>query len=41
MNVIGASMQVASSPSTGLGLFYAGRVIAGLGVGAVSMCVPI
>ncbi|KAF9465945.1 putative quinate permease [Collybia nuda] len=41
MNVVGASMQVATSQSTGLGLFYAGRVIAGLGVGAVSMCVPI
>ena len=41
MNVIGAVLQVAASSSTGLGIFYAGRVLGGAGVGAVSMVVPI
>ncbi|THH18822.1 hypothetical protein EW146_g2245 [Bondarzewia mesenterica] len=41
MNALGAVLQVVATRSLGLGIFYAGRVIGGVGVGAVSMCVPI
>ncbi|TFL00418.1 general substrate transporter [Pterulicium gracile] len=40
-NIIGAILQLCATSSTGLGIFLAGRVIGGMGVGAVSMVVPI
>lgn len=40
-NILGAVLQLCASPATGLGIFYAGRVIGGMGVGSVSMVVPI
>ncbi|KAF5360006.1 hypothetical protein D9758_007615 [Tetrapyrgos nigripes] len=38
---VGAILQVVANSSTGLGLMYAGRVIAGLGIGIASNLAPI
>ncbi|KAF2724999.1 quinate permease [Polychaeton citri CBS 116435] len=39
--VLGAGLTLGPSASRGLGMMYAGRVITGIGVGAVSMTTPI
>jgi sugar porter (SP) family MFS transporter len=39
--VLGAGMMLGANAERGLGLIYAGRVLAGVGVGACSMIVPI
>lgn len=38
---IGAALQCGASSSTGLGILYAGRVLAGLGTGVASNIIPI
>ena len=39
--LVGAGMMLGANGDRGLGLIYAGRVIAGIGVGATSNVVPI
>ena len=39
--LIGAGMMLGASGTRGLGLIYAGRVLAGIGVGGASMLTPI
>jgi MFS family permease len=39
--VLGAGMMLGATGDRGLGLIYAGRVLAGFGIGAASMTVPI
>ena len=39
--ILGAGMMLGASGARGLGLMYAGRVLAGLGVGGASMLAPI
>ena len=39
--IIGAAMMLGANGNRGLGLILGGRVLAGIGVGGASMCVPI
>lgn len=39
--LLGAGMMLGANSQRGLGLIYAGRVLAGIGVGGCSMTVPI
>ncbi len=39
--IVGAGMMLGANGDRGLGLIYAGRVLAGMGVGGCSMIVPI
>lgn len=37
---VGAALQTAATPSLGLGTIYAGRIISGIGIGAISAVSP-
>jgi MFS family permease len=39
--IVGAAMMLGANGQRGLGLIIGGRVLAGVGVGGTSMCVPI